>query len=150
MKRTAYVYLVLFGLSPMAVVNGQNGVKFVHVSVRDGLSHNTVNCILQDRDGFIWIGTNDGLNRYDGHTFTVYRPDPAQPSRSLLSNRISGLYQDRSARLWIATEGGGTARTGHPNGPRDAPPHYRQQRQSLEQPVGRLPGQLGGTLDQYL
>jgi ligand-binding sensor domain-containing protein/signal transduction histidine kinase len=85
----------------------QNGIKFLHVSVRDGLSHNGVNCLLQDRDGFMWIGTNDGLNRYDGHTFTVYRPDPSQPGVGLRSNRISGLFQDRAGRLWITTEGGG-------------------------------------------
>ncbi|WP_080240063.1 sensor histidine kinase [Spirosoma rigui] len=107
MKCIVHLCLWTVCLLWLSATYAQNGLKFGHVSVGDGLSHNAVNCLLQDRDGFMWIGTNDGLNRYDGHTFIVYRPDPAQPAQSLQSNRISGLYQDRTGQLWITTEGGG-------------------------------------------
>jgi signal transduction histidine kinase/ligand-binding sensor domain-containing protein/DNA-binding NarL/FixJ family response regulator len=81
--------------------------QFDRISVRDGLSNSSVNCILQDREGFMWFGTNDGLNRYDGYTFTVLQPDPTNPTRSLLNNRIIALHEDRKNRLWAVTQGGG-------------------------------------------
>ncbi|GAB3886561.1 hybrid sensor histidine kinase/response regulator transcription factor [Spirosoma agri] len=81
--------------------------RFDHLSVKDGLSNNSVNCILQDREGFIWFGTNDGLNKYDGYTFTVLQPDLNNPARSFQNNQISGLCEDHENRLWAVTEGGG-------------------------------------------
>ncbi len=80
---------------------------FEHLSVKDGLSNNSVNCILQDREGFIWFGTNDGLNKYDGYTFTVLQADLDKPDQSFQNNRISGLCEDHKNRLWAVTEGGG-------------------------------------------
>ncbi|GAB3511648.1 two-component regulator propeller domain-containing protein [Spirosoma knui] len=83
--------------------------QFEHLSVKDGLSHNSVNCILQDREGFLWFGTNDGLNKYDGYVFTAFQPDPAQPNHSFRNNRIAGMCEGRRrpASLWVVTEGGG-------------------------------------------
>ena len=98
---------VLFSVVLHPALAQQATGQFEHLSVRDGLSHNSVNYILQDRAGFIWLGTNDGLNLYDGHTFTVFRPDPANPARSFRSNRVAGLCQDRTNRLWAVTQGGG-------------------------------------------
>ncbi|MFD2573604.1 two-component regulator propeller domain-containing protein [Spirosoma soli] len=90
------------GASAQAIAN-----TFDHLSVKDGLSHSSVNCILQDREGFMWFGTHSGLNKYDGYTFTVFQPDPTNPARSFLNNRIMGLCEDRDNRLWAVTEGGG-------------------------------------------
>ncbi|GAB3735994.1 hybrid sensor histidine kinase/response regulator transcription factor [Spirosoma lituiforme] len=81
--------------------------QFDHLSVKDGLSNNSVNCILQDREGFIWLGTNEGLNKYDGYTFTVLQHDPNRPRQSFQNNYITGLCEDHSGRLWVVTEGGG-------------------------------------------
>ncbi|WP_179830093.1 ligand-binding sensor domain-containing protein [Spirosoma fluviale] len=81
--------------------------KFDHLSVKDGLSNNSVNCILQDREGFMWFGTNDGLNKFDGYSFQVFQTDPARPTRSLTDNRILGLCEDHKNRLWVVTEGAG-------------------------------------------
>jgi signal transduction histidine kinase/DNA-binding response OmpR family regulator/streptogramin lyase len=81
--------------------------QFEHLSVKDGLSNNSVSCILQDREGFLWFGTNEGLNKYDGHTFTVLQPDLNHPTRSFQSSRITSLCEDHSNRLWVVTEGGG-------------------------------------------
>ncbi len=89
-------------------IGGQN-LKFEHISSADGLSQNTANCILQDSYGFIWIGTEQGLNKYDGYRFTTYKHDPDNPN-SLSNNRIWTIYEDQSGVLWIGTFGGGLNR----------------------------------------
>lgn len=92
---------------PAAIINEQSiNTKFDHLSVDDGLSNNSVNCILQDREGFMWFGTNDGLNKYDGTTFTIFKPDPNDPAHSFRNNQIYHLCEDHSGRLWVATLGG--------------------------------------------
>jgi signal transduction histidine kinase/ligand-binding sensor domain-containing protein len=83
-------------------------IPFVRLSLEQGLSSGTVNGILQDRAGFLWLGTQDGLNRYDGYEFHVYRNDPGTTS-SLPANWIADLAEDPSGDLWVATEGGGLA-----------------------------------------
>ena len=83
--------------------------RFDHLSLEDGLSQSVVNAILQDQRGFIWLGTQDGLNRYDGYKFSVYKHDPAQEN-SISSNFIQALYEDPSGVIWIGTLGGGLNR----------------------------------------
>jgi signal transduction histidine kinase/ligand-binding sensor domain-containing protein len=95
------------GLAP-SLVKGQN-LNFERISVEHGLSHSTVNCILQDSKGFMWFGTDDGLTRYDGYSFTVYRHDPDDP-RSLSHNQVWSLFEDASGVLWVGTYGGGLNR----------------------------------------
>lgn len=87
--------------------NGPIINQFEHLSVRNGLSNNWVNCILQDREGFMWFGTNDGLNKYDGYAFTVLQPNPSDSAHTFRNNQISGLFEDHAGRLWAITEGGG-------------------------------------------
>jgi ligand-binding sensor domain-containing protein len=82
---------------------------FQRYTVEDGLSHSTINCILQDQQGFMWFGTDDGLNRFDGYSFKVYRNDPEDPD-SLSHNMIMGLVEDSQGYLWIGTYGGGLDR----------------------------------------
>ena len=77
--------------------------RFALLTMEDGLSNDYLEVILQDRHGFMWIGTQDGLNRYDGYTFTVYKSEPRDP-HSLSHNHIMDLaeVQDGSfAREWI-------------------------------------------------
>lgn len=81
-------------------------IKFERISVEQGLSQNTVHCMLQDRRGFLWFGTNDGLNRYDGHNFVVFRHNLAD-SHSISNNTIRAIIQDTAGALWIGTEAGG-------------------------------------------
>ncbi len=81
-------------------------LRFEHISIEEGLSQSTVRCILQDRRGFIWFGTEDGLNRFDGYGFKVYRHDPDNAA-SLGNNAIQALYEDSSGSLWVGTEGRG-------------------------------------------
>lgn len=85
---------------------------FNRITSQDGLSHNQVNCILQDRRGFMWIGTNDGLNRYDGKYFTVFTNVPGD-STTISGNIISDLLEDENNVLWIATADGGLTRYDH-------------------------------------
>jgi len=80
-------------------------VRFRHLTNRDGLSQSSVNSLFQDRRGFMWIGTMDGLSRFDGHTFTVFRHDPRDP-RSLSDSGATSLCQDGSGAIWVATREG--------------------------------------------
>jgi ligand-binding sensor domain-containing protein len=67
------VFLILFLLYSSGLLIGQNeNIRFDHITRSEGLSQNTVYCILQDSNGFMWFGTQDGLNRYDGRSFIVY------------------------------------------------------------------------------
>jgi len=84
-------------------------IQFEHISVEQGLSQSSVSCIIQDTRGFLWFGTDDGLNRYDGYNFVVYRHDPADPF-SLGDNRILSLFEDQNGVLWVGTAGGGLNR----------------------------------------
>ncbi|MCD8554910.1 two-component regulator propeller domain-containing protein, partial [Seleniivibrio sp.] len=70
-KIVEIIFLILFCHS---VFSQGFDFKFKSFSIEDGLSHNVVECMLQDSRGFIWIGTPDGLNKFDGYSFTVYRP----------------------------------------------------------------------------
>ncbi|MCE6987627.1 hybrid sensor histidine kinase/response regulator [Dyadobacter sp. CY323] len=79
---------------------------FRHLTTNQGLSQNNVSSIVMDRRGFMWFGTRDGLNRYDGYNFTVYRNDPQNP-HSIAHSVINTLFEDRKGRLWIGTEDGG-------------------------------------------
>ena len=75
---------------------------FRHYTNKQGLSHNTVYCALQDKKGFMWFGTDDGLNRFDGHQFRIYRYNSFEPE-SLPNDRIISLFEDSTGRIWVCT-----------------------------------------------
>src|SRR5687767_10641596 len=79
--------------------------RFTRLSVEHGLSQSTVQAILQDHVGFVWLGTEEGLNRFDGYSFVVFKHDPRDPA-TLPDNRVFALHQDRQKRLWVGTEVG--------------------------------------------
>jgi len=78
---------------------------FKHYQVENGLSNNTVFCSVQDSKGFLWFGTKDGLNRFDGYTFKTFRNDPANP-KSIDNDLIYCLHSDHDAQLWVGTNKG--------------------------------------------
>ena len=80
-------------------------LKFGYLVVNDGLSTDHINCFLQDKDGFLWVGTEDGLNKYNGYQFTIYRYQ-VQNLSSISSNSITVLYEDRKQNIWIGTRKG--------------------------------------------
>ncbi len=105
--------LVCF-LSPHGAVGGvpssfssyYANARFKSVGINEGLSQGFVSSIHQDHHGFIWIGTKDGLNMYDGYRFKVFKHDPFNPL-SISDNYIKAIYNDRQGRLWIGTVNGG-------------------------------------------
>ncbi|MCF0054976.1 hybrid sensor histidine kinase/response regulator [Dyadobacter sp. CY356] len=89
------------------VVFGQNRpIHFKKVTTENGLSSNNVNCIFQDKKGFIWLGTRNGLNRYDGSKVNTFRNNEKDPF-SLSNNYVTGIVEDHAGNIWIATVGGG-------------------------------------------
>ncbi|MGD2090235.1 MAG: two-component regulator propeller domain-containing protein [Candidatus Aminicenantes bacterium] len=106
-SRSATILTILTVMVFAANVFAQkDNIHFEHISLEHGLSQNTVECILQDSQGFMWFGTQDGLNKFDGYTFTVYRNNP-EDRTSLSSNFVYCILEDSDGSLWIGTNGGG-------------------------------------------
>jgi len=80
--------------------------RFNRYAPEQGLSQSVVQAITQDAEGFVWVGTQQGLNRFDGHRFEIYRHDPEDPA-SLSDDWIWALLLDRRDRLWVGTDAGG-------------------------------------------
>ncbi|MCF8247886.1 MAG: histidine kinase [Saprospiraceae bacterium] len=79
---------------------------FTHFTEKDGLSDNNVQCILRDQQGYLWVGTSNGLNRYDGYTFRQYHPDARQSQRTVSNENIYDIKQDSDGYIWLATANG--------------------------------------------
>jgi ligand-binding sensor domain-containing protein/DNA-binding CsgD family transcriptional regulator len=83
-------------------------MHFDHLTIYEGLSHNTVHCLLQDHEGYIWIGTQNGLNKYDGYSFEVIKSNGLQGNREgFLGRRITALFEDSKDNLWVGTRKNG-------------------------------------------
>ena len=113
MTKTCSAGRSLLGLGALALLGTgvlaaepRRSIRFDHVTGEQGLSQPNVMAILQDRVGFMWFGTQAGLNRYDGVEMAVYRHDPGDPA-SLSHNLVYALSEDPSGDLWIGTVGGG-------------------------------------------
>ncbi len=105
-----FLHISLCALLINVIVNNGFSQKsqyiFNQITIENGLSNNSITCILKDSRGFIWIGTTDGLNRYDGYSFVIYKNNPLD-SNSISDNFISSIIEDFSGNLWIGTQGGG-------------------------------------------
>ena len=97
--------LFLFFLLVYAVSAQTGDYKFTRLNNSQGLLHNQINCIFKDSQGYMWFGTRDGLNRYDGYRFMVFRNDPKDPS-SISDNYITDIYEDSKGRFWVGTKKG--------------------------------------------
>ncbi|MEM7586026.1 MAG: two-component regulator propeller domain-containing protein, partial [Acidobacteriota bacterium] len=100
--------MILLGLlASTAPLHGQEGaLRFDRLTVEDGLSYSTLWSMYQDRQGFMWLGTGEGLNRYDGYRFKIYRHDPEDPT-SLSESGIVAITEDLQGRLWLGTSASG-------------------------------------------
>ncbi len=99
------IFLIICNLCSYHVYAQLLNLKFEHYSVDDGLSQGTVNDIFQDKQGFLWLATQDGLNKYDGYGFNVYQHNPLD-TNSLSSNWIFSISEDDNGNLWIGTQNG--------------------------------------------
>ncbi len=81
-------------------------INFKHININDGLSQNAVFAIIKDSKGYMWFGTKDGLNKYDGYNFTIYQFNPFD-STTLSANYITSLYEDKQGLIWVGTYDGG-------------------------------------------
>lgn len=110
--RQIVAFLFLIFLCPAFSIPVSSQVpefRFKHLKVEDGLSHSTVRCILQDRMGFMWFGTNIGINKYDGREFVVYKFNP-EDTLGLPANFISDIFEDSYGVLWVGTFSNGLSR----------------------------------------
>ncbi len=112
MKKSLSILLYL--TVSFACIAQSTNLYFDRITTQNGLSNNNVNCIIQDKRGFIWIGTDDGLNRYDGNYFSIFRNRPGD-STSLSGNIITSLSEDKNGVLWIATADGGLTKYDYQN-----------------------------------
>jgi ligand-binding sensor domain-containing protein/class 3 adenylate cyclase/predicted metal-dependent HD superfamily phosphohydrolase len=96
---------VLFGLLFTITLHAQQSVKFDSYSIEDGLSQSHITGIVQDRFGYIWISTQDGLNRFNGYEFNIYK-NQLNDSVSLPNNYLHSLYEDKAGQLWFGTNRG--------------------------------------------
>jgi serine phosphatase RsbU (regulator of sigma subunit)/ligand-binding sensor domain-containing protein len=105
--KTAFLLFVIILLGSVGILFSTTGdIKFDHITIREGLSQSSVRSILQDRRGFMWFATVDGLNRYDGYSFKVHKPDP-NDANTLSSPFLRAMIEDDDGILWIGTNGGG-------------------------------------------
>lgn len=107
MKKYQLICVLLFiGIHYFTCAQGiPNDIKFKHFTSSNGLSQRSVMSILQDKKGYLWFGTRDGLNKFDGNKFTVYR-HIAGDTASISNNNIHAIYQDSYDNLWIGTQNG--------------------------------------------
>jgi ligand-binding sensor domain-containing protein len=103
MKWSYLPFILLFIFYQMKAQPEQ--IRFKRLSIEEGLSQSTVRTILNDSEGYMWFGTRDGLNRYDGNKITIYRHNP-KDSTTISSSDINYVFEDKSKNLWIATTRG--------------------------------------------
>jgi signal transduction histidine kinase/ligand-binding sensor domain-containing protein len=108
MNTLSRLFLVLFLGASLAALSQEQHLRVEHIGTGQGLSQSNVTCILQDSRGFMWFGTQDGLNKYDGYGFTLYKSTTGR--ESLSNNFITSIVEDRKGILWIGTWGGGVNR----------------------------------------
>lgn len=105
MQRFILVFWVFFSLlTGKNCFSQANDFRFENITEKNGLSYNIVNCFLKDSKGFLWIGTYDGLNRYDGNHFYVYKQ--TKDTNSLVHNTVHGLCEDPAGNIWGCTDDG--------------------------------------------
>lgn len=103
MKLLSFFVGIFFLLIPVNLFSANEySLYFTQISTNEGLSQNTVRTILEDKKGFIWAGTLDGLNRYDGYHIIPYKPQLGS-ANTLIDHRVKDVFQDRDGYLWIKT-----------------------------------------------
>lgn len=105
LKKNASIILLLIVFTTLNLFSQNRNNNVERFTISNGLSQNTINCVMQDSRGFLWIGTQDGLNKYDGHSFKIYRHDPVD-NHSISSNFIRNIYETKDSSIWVVTQDG--------------------------------------------
>jgi len=116
----------IFELNYLPVYAQSSKIEFEHITAKEGLLQSTINCIFQDSRNFMWFGTEEGLNMYDGYKFYSYQSELGNPN-SLKANSIQSIYETENNILWISTYNGGLSKlnlktnvfTNYTNNPND-------------------------------
>jgi ligand-binding sensor domain-containing protein/signal transduction histidine kinase len=109
-SRCLRVLVALAWLAGLRLAGAQhNQIRFDHFSAEQGIGHKNAYCLMQDRKGYVWIGTRNGLSCYNGYTFESFRHDPEDPY-TLSDNHIQALCEDRDGSIWVGTADGGLNR----------------------------------------
>lgn len=98
-----YLLLSIMLAFTTTFISRSQDIKFKHYTTADGLSQSSIQCIYQDSIGFIWLGTGDGLNRFDGYEFKVYLPDPSNPN-ALGNGSINKIVYKNTYEMWVTTD----------------------------------------------
>ncbi|TDO24215.1 hybrid sensor histidine kinase/response regulator transcription factor [Pedobacter duraquae] len=99
------IYMILLFLAMYGKLFAQPPVKLEHYSTEDGLSHDIITCMFKDREGYMWFGTWNGINRFDGHQFTAFTSVPGDKSQ-IKNDRIDQIFEDAANHLWIKSYDG--------------------------------------------
>ncbi|MGL5245901.1 MAG: ligand-binding sensor domain-containing protein, partial [Sarcina sp.] len=99
------VTVILISIIPIKVMAKASPIEFSNITVNDGLSQSNVEYIFQDSKGYIWIGTADGLNKYNGYEFKTYRYNENLPN-SILGSHIYVIKEDDEGNIWVGTSNG--------------------------------------------
>lgn len=102
---SAKTFFVCLFIPSLSLLAQYQDLRFEHITTDDGLSKSSVTSILQDQQGFMWVGTFNGLNRYDGYEFTIYQYNQSD-SQSISHNYISSMIEDKEGQLWVGTSDG--------------------------------------------
>lgn len=97
--------IILLITTNIVYVSAYNNINFKNITSEDGLSQGTVETIIQDDQGYIWLGINDGLCRYNGYEFKIYKHDE-ELENSITNNYIVDIKQDNSGNIWVGTANG--------------------------------------------
>ncbi|MBN1409066.1 MAG: hypothetical protein JW956_14800 [Calditrichaceae bacterium] len=108
-KILSFIFLICIFVMMQNSISHAQKIKFELLSSQNGLSQGSIVCMTQDEKGFMWFGTYDGLNRYDGYHFKIYKNQPNNPN-SLSNNFIRALLVDSQGDIWAGTQGGGVNR----------------------------------------
>jgi ligand-binding sensor domain-containing protein len=101
-SRFSIMSLVFVVLPSVCFKSVSQQINFKHININNGLSQNAVFAIMKDSRGFMWFGTKDGLNKYNGYNFVIYQHNPFD-SATLSTNYITSLFEDSRGLIWVGT-----------------------------------------------
>ena len=107
-KKSIFTLTALF-VTVLTATSQRITLNTTYLNSSSGLSQNSIQCIFKDKYGFMWFGTQDGRNKYDGFKFTIYKHIKNNP-RSLPANLVNSINEDANGNIWVGTRLGGLSK----------------------------------------